>query len=193
MENKGFAFFFVFISSAFFATAQSDSAAKEAIKMRNNIDVYLQENLGNKPITNKEKLMANKIDSLVNLTRQLSNQISALEKSPKPTQVNQGLSRQTYSVYFSSNSCVISQDGIAMIEKIVNQYPNASFEIKGYADAYGNADYNLNLSMKRASDIRLKLKGLLPNSNIEIVAAEHNKNAINSTAHLFRKVDIIVQ
>jgi hypothetical protein len=101
MENKGFAFFFVFISSAFFATAQSDSAAKEAIKMRNNIDVYLQENLGNKPITNKEKLMANKIDSLVNLTRQLANQISALEKSPKPTQVNQGLSRQTYSVYFS--------------------------------------------------------------------------------------------
>ncbi|MGI9289733.1 MAG: OmpA family protein [Gammaproteobacteria bacterium] len=43
---------------------------------------------------------------------------------------------------------------VAMAEVLVNDYPDARFSFIGHADARGDANYNLNLSIKRAEQVR---------------------------------------
>lgn len=174
--------------------AQSDSAALEAIKMRNSLDTYLLQNVGNKPNTLKEKWMAAKIDSLTNVTQKLSAQNALLQSNSKPvvTPIAKA-NQQVYTLYYRTNSYAISKEGKELLRKILQENPNANFTIKGYSDAYGNPESNLSLSLKRAAHVRAFLQEGNPNIPIEIFAAETSRNAKSKQAKLARKVDIYIQ
>lgn len=195
MVSNKYLFLFLLLcllgSSSF---AQTDSVALEAIKMRNSLDDYLLQNVGNKPNTLKEKSMAAKIDSLTNLTQKLAAQNAYLQNNSKPaaTPIAQS-NQQVYTLYYPTNSSAINKDGKELLRKILQENPNANYTIKGYSDAYGNPESNLSLSLKRAAQVRAFLQASNSNLPVEILAAETKQSAKNAQAKLARKVEIYVQ
>lgn len=195
MVSNKYLFLFLLIcllgSSSF---AQTDSAALEAIKMRNSLDDYLLQNVGNKPNTLKEKWMASKIDSLTNLTQKLATQNAYLQNNSKPAATPIAKSnQQVYTLYYPTNSFAINKDGKELLRKILQENPNANYTLKGYSDAYGNPESNLSLSLKRAAQVRAFLQEGNSNIPVEILAAETKQSAKNAQAKLARKVEIYVQ
>jgi OOP family OmpA-OmpF porin len=60
-------------------------------------------------------------------------------------------------IAFESNSAVLTSKGRAVIDKVVpalKRAPEAAIEIGGHTDAYGDPDYNLQLSRTRAEAVR---------------------------------------
>lgn len=60
-------------------------------------------------------------------------------------------------IAFESNSAVLTAKGRAVIDKVLpvlKRAPEASIEIGGHTDSYGDPDYNLQLSQKRAESVR---------------------------------------
>jgi OOP family OmpA-OmpF porin len=60
-------------------------------------------------------------------------------------------------IAFESNSAVLTTKGRAVIDKVLpvlKRAPEASIEIGGHTDSYGDPDYNLQLSQKRADSVR---------------------------------------
>ncbi|MCC2643853.1 MAG: putative outer membrane protein ompA family [Nitrospira sp.] len=58
---------------------------------------------------------------------------------------------------FESNSAVLTSKGRAVIEKLVpvlKRSPEAVIEIGGHTDSYGDPEYNLQLSRRRAESVR---------------------------------------
>lgn len=60
-------------------------------------------------------------------------------------------------IAFESNSAVLTPKGRAVVDKIIpalKRSPEATVEIGGHTDAYGDPDYNLQLSRTRAESVR---------------------------------------
>lgn len=60
-------------------------------------------------------------------------------------------------IAFESNSAVLTAKGRAVIEKLIpvlKRAPDASIEVGGHTDSYGDPDYNLQLSQRRAESVR---------------------------------------
>lgn len=60
-------------------------------------------------------------------------------------------------IAFESNSAVLTAKGRAVIDKVLpvlKRTPDASIEIGGHTDSYGDPEYNLLLSQKRAESVR---------------------------------------
>ncbi|MBA5870501.1 MAG: OmpA family protein [Nitrospira sp. CR2.1] len=58
---------------------------------------------------------------------------------------------------FESNSAVLTPKGRTVVDKLIpalKRYPEATIEIGGHTDAYGDPDYNLQLSRTRAESVR---------------------------------------
>jgi len=63
-------------------------------------------------------------------------------------------------INFAYNSDVISEDSLESIQKVANvlkKYPNATVHCVGYTDSLGNADYNVDLSQRRAKAVEMQL------------------------------------
>lgn len=77
----------------------------------------------------------------------------------------------------------------------LNNYKNLNYEIIGYSDARGDAEYNLELSEKRAKTIS-NLLSSIGIKNIEIKALGESKSSENSSREDFffdRKVELIIK
>ena len=60
-------------------------------------------------------------------------------------------------IAFESNSAVLTPKGRAVVDKLIpalKRSPEATIEIGGHTDAYGDPDYNLQLSRTRAESVR---------------------------------------
>lgn len=60
-------------------------------------------------------------------------------------------------IAFESNSAVLTSKGRAVIDKLIpalKRVPEASIEIGGHTDAYGDPEYNVQLSQARAEAVR---------------------------------------
>ncbi|MDB1123931.1 OmpA family protein [Vibrio algarum] len=63
-------------------------------------------------------------------------------------------------VLFQNDSSTISPafvNEIASMSGFLNQYPETSIELQGYASKVGNPEYNLELSKKRANEVKQSL------------------------------------
>ena len=60
-------------------------------------------------------------------------------------------------IAFESNSAVLTPKGRAVVDKVIpalKRSPEATIEIGGHTDSYGDPDYNLQLSRARAESVR---------------------------------------
>lgn len=79
----------------------------------------------------------------------------AASKSPLQININKILARA--SIEFDSNSATITSQGEATLDKlliVLRQSPKLPIEIGGHTDSYGEPDYNLQLSQRRADAVR---------------------------------------
>ena len=78
---------------------------------------------------------------------------------PSRAQVQSGMDEllRGEQIGFESNSAVLTSKGKAVIDKLIpalKRAPDAEIEIGGHTDAYGDPEYNLQLSRARAETVR---------------------------------------
>ncbi len=65
---------------------------------------------------------------------------------------------------FAYDSADLSGGAVAQLQKVatlIKRNPNATFTLEGYTDSYGSAEYNLDLSRRRAESVKGYLVGVL--------------------------------
>ena len=90
-------------------------------------------------------------------------------------------------INFKYNSDVIqpeSYDNIQRVADALKKYPNATIRANGYTDSLGNADYNIDLSQRRAKAVALQLvkDGVNPENVSFVGYGAANPVATNKTA-----------
>lgn len=124
----------------------------------------------------------------------------AAAAEPAPKYVTEDMTK-TYALYFDFDSTVVGR--VSNIVDYINaQQMLKSVELTGHADPLGNADYNLNLSQRRADAVAAKLvEGGVPEAVISTAAMGENAPVANCTgsgAQLIaclrpdRRVDVVV-
>ncbi len=79
---------------------------------------------------------------------------------PVPAAPQLAAAPETYIVYFGWDSDAVDRSGDRVIDEAVtaaNSLGIADFSITGHADRSGSADYNLNLSLRRADNVKAAL------------------------------------
>lgn len=109
---------------------------------------------------------------------------------PKPTEA-------IFTVYFDTNEASLSKDAKVILDKVVQTYNDqgkgVGVGLVGHADIRGSDNYNLNLSKKRAKNVKKYLvkKGI---DNLKIlVTAEGEKIPISEDYAKNRRVDIVIE
>lgn len=90
-------------------------------------------------------------------------------------------------INFNYNSDVIAESSLDQIKKTADalkKYPNAKVRVAGYTDSYGDANYNIDLSQRRAKAVAMELvKDGVPARNVTFIGyGEANPVASNKTA-----------
>jgi outer membrane protein OmpA-like peptidoglycan-associated protein len=129
-------------------------------------------------------------------TSQLETQLKEL--NAKKTE--RGLVITLGDVLFDTNKAELKSGGTHSLQKLagfLKQYPQRNVRIEGYTDSTGNADYNLELSGRRADAVRTSLVGMGV-SNDRITTHGYGKESPvsgNDTAsgrQMNRRVEIIL-
>jgi outer membrane protein OmpA-like peptidoglycan-associated protein len=191
--NKSRLLFVALLFIAFGALAQTDTstnAAQEAIKMRNNLDQYLLQNIGDKPNTLKEKYLSAKIDSLQKVTEFQRSQLNQKFRSEPISVAN---NHKELEVFFESNSFELSNLDQQKILEFIKNNSGTSIQIIASTDAYGEEAYNLSLAIKRGNKVKELLQKNQFNGKIDILATAINPNALGTLAKANRKAKIILQ
>ncbi|UGU17628.1 OmpA family protein [Sinomicrobium kalidii] len=102
-------------------------------------------------------------------------------------EVQKKLNEFAKTILFDLNKATIKPESASVLDQIVsvlNEYPNANFTVEGHTDSSGSADYNQNLSQKRAESVRKYLaeKGINPSRLSSIGYGEDKPIADNATA-----------
>ena len=103
-------------------------------------------------------------------------------------------------IFFDSNTNNISQDSQELLKRNAESLKNTSeykITLEGYSDITGKADYNLQLSRKRAQLVKDYLIGLgINSSNIEVVGKggteKYGAGETNEALQQNRRVNLIV-
>jgi outer membrane protein OmpA-like peptidoglycan-associated protein len=191
--NKAKLLFVALLFIAYGALAQTDTstnAAQEAIKMRNNLDQYLLQNIGDKPNTLKEKYLSSKIDSLQKVTEFQRSQLNQKFRSEPISVAN---NHKELEVFFESNSFELSNLDQQKILEFIKNNSGTSIQIIASTDAYGEEAYNLSLAIKRGNKVKELLQKNQFNGKIDILATAINPNALGTLAKANRKAKIILQ
>lgn len=90
-------------------------------------------------------------------------------------------------INFNYNSDVIAESSLDQIKKTADalkKYPNAKVRVAGYTDSYGDANYNIDLSQRRAKAVAMELvRDGVPAKNVTFIGyGEANPVATNKTA-----------
>ncbi|MCF8253005.1 MAG: OmpA family protein [Bacteroidia bacterium] len=185
-----FAFLFFVSYCALGQTDTASNAAQEAIKMRNNLDQYLLQNIGDKPNTLKEKFLSAKIDSLLKVTELQQNQLSKKLRSEPSEAAKKGIELE---LFFESNSFELSNLEEQKISEFIKNNSGTSIQIIASSDAYGEEAYNLSLAIKRGNKVKNILLSNQFNGQVDIMATAIDPNALGSLAKANRKAKIILQ
>ena len=97
--------------------------------------------------------------------------------------------------FFDVNSTALKPGGYTELERVaqvLNKYPQTTIEIAGHTDMRGTAEYNQNLSLKRADSVRETLiqNGVAP-ERMETVGYGESR-PISSDHAMNRRVEIII-
>ncbi|MDP3929576.1 MAG: OmpA family protein [Bacteroidota bacterium] len=196
MRNKlRTALFLVIAIYALESFAQTDSSASitsGALEMRNSIDQFLLKNIGNNPLTLKEKYLAKQIDSLLKVSQLQSNLISELKQGN--VQGNQGLNTnpiaKTDTLFFAYNNARLSLLEIEKLKNLLLSNPNKDIQIIGSADAFGSARYNHLLAMQRALFVKNQIEKMGHTGQVIVRANAYNAEAKGNFAAKYRMVTI---
>ncbi len=85
-------------------------------------------------------------------------------------------------VAFESNSAVLTARGRAVLDKltpVLKRSPDAAIEIAGHTDPYGDPEYNLQLSHKRADAVRQYLVDHGSTNRFSVVGYGSSRPLIN--------------
>lgn len=90
-------------------------------------------------------------------------------------------------INFAHNSDVIQSNSINQIKQTaaaLKKYPNATVRVAGYTDSLGDANYNIDLSERRAKAVAMELvKEGVPAKNVSFIGyGKANPVATNKTA-----------
>lgn len=90
-------------------------------------------------------------------------------------------------INFKTNSAEILPGSYAILDralKVLQDYPDVNLEISGHTDSKGRSDYNLNLSQRRASSVKLYFvsRGIASTRLIAVGYGKDRPIADNSTA-----------
>jgi flagellar motor protein MotB len=96
-----------------------------------------------------------------------SSAIEPLERRIELTPVEPGSSLNLYNIFFETNAYTIlpeSEPELEILTDFLRKNPSLSVEIQGHTDNVGSAEYNLQLSEKRAGSVKQYLlnKGIFP-------------------------------
>lgn len=100
-------------------------------------------------------------------------------------------------VYFDFNSAELAESETIKIDKLVNWLAGAKgvtgATVYGYADQIGNADYNQQLSMKRAKAVEdyLASRGVVLPTSVEIVKGLGETDSITSCDQTLPRKELI--
>ena len=93
-------------------------------------------------------------------------------------------------VYFDENQSSLDTRDLQDISRFLMQNRDASwFQITGYADVCGDADYNMELGEKRARSVEAVVRTAVPGTRLAV----SSRGEQNASAHheYFRKVEIV--
>jgi outer membrane protein OmpA-like peptidoglycan-associated protein len=129
-------------------------------------------------------------------TSQLETQLKELNAK----KTDRGLVITLGDVLFDTNKAQLKSDGTHSLQKLagfLKQYPQRMARVEGYTDSTGGADYNQELSDRRAKAVRTSLVGMgISNDRITTHGyGEESPVASNSTAagrQMNRRVEIIL-
>jgi outer membrane protein OmpA-like peptidoglycan-associated protein len=182
----------IYAIESFAQTDSSTSISSDALEMRNSIDQFLLKNIGNNPLTLKEKYLAKQIDSLLNVSRLQNHLISELKQGN--TQVNQGSKAEQIlnidTLFFAYNNARLSQLEIEKLKNLLLSNPNKDIQIIGSADAFGSARYNHLLAMQRGLFVKKQIEELGYNGQVIVRANAYNAGAKGNLAAKYRMVTI---
>ena len=170
--------------------AQNQQVLDEAVKLKNSLDAYMKQQVGNTPLTDKEKWMFQKMDSLQKLNAALQN---SLKNCGQTKQEQRSVSTEPtlpFSIFFSSNSKVLDARSKIQIEVLFKQINNRNIRIQAFTDAYGSQAYNEKLAAARLEVICNYLKALGYTGSIEILPYTFDNSANGQKSSFSRRVDI---
>lgn len=129
-----------------------------------------------------------------------SRQLEAELKELNAKQTERGMVITLGDVLFDTNKAQLKPGGIRSLEKLagfLKQYPQRNVQVEGHTDSTGSADYNLELSERRANAVRTSLLDMGINSDRISTRGygQESPVASNDTAmgrQLNRRVEIIL-
>lgn len=175
--------------------AQNQQVLDEALKLKNSLDSYMKEQIGNTPLTDKEKWMFNQMDSLRKVNLQLTQKVKILDTLnmkktilPETTPVHS----LTLSIFFESNSAILDNKSKLYLNSIIKSLGAKPITLQAFTDAYGTAEYN-----KKLADARLKclisyLEEAGYNGKIHTQDYNYNSNASGQNSSFNRRIDILL-
>lgn len=196
MRNKLRTFLFLVIAIyAIDSFAQKDSSsniANDALEMRNSLDNYLLKNIGNNPLTLKEKYLVRQIDSLKKLSNLQSEIIANLNQgfSMKSNGLDKANKEIVDTLFFEYNSSKLNPIQLSKLKQLVQTIPSKSIQIVGSTDAFGSARFNHLLGMERALFVKKQIENLGYQGQVVVLANAYNVEAKGKLAAKYRMATI---
>jgi outer membrane protein OmpA-like peptidoglycan-associated protein len=176
---------------------QSQSAIEGGKLMRTNVQMDMRESeakkLAEKSAALEQQVMLRE--------QQLQQQIAELEelKAMQAKSSDRGMVLTLGDVLFDTNESTLKPDAASNLMQIgsfLNKYPERTLVIEGHTDNTGDAQYNMDLSTRRAMAVKTMLmsQGIASNRVIARGVGENSPVASNSSAEgrqLNRRVDLI--
>ena len=121
-----------------------------------------------------------------------------LNRLPEPI-----LLRLPADVLFDFDSAQLKPDAAALLGQastMIAKYPDASIQVDGYSDSFGNQDYNVKLSAQRAQAVEDWLRGHAPQGTYRFHAQGHGSTdyVVSPTLSIAaqqpnRRVELVIQ
>lgn len=148
----------------------------------------------------RDRMRAEQSAEQARMTQQQNMQLQKQLAALKAKQTNRGLVLTLGNVLFALNKADLQPGGVRIVDRLaqfMQQYPKRNVMIEGYTDSTGAADYNQQLSERRATSVRdaLVADGINPQRIVTKGFGEQYPVATNSTAagrQQNRRVEIVI-
>lgn len=182
---------FVFLN----LNAQNQQVLDEALKLKNSLDSYMKEQIGNTPLTDKEKWMFSQMDSLRKANFKLIQNMKDfdtvyMKKAPKSRDDNNH--SLTLSIFFESNSSLLDNKSKLYLNNLVKSLNNRVLTLQAFTDAYGKASYNKKLAEARLKNLITYLNEIGFEGEIKTQNYIYDSKAMGQNSSFNRRIDILL-
>jgi outer membrane protein OmpA-like peptidoglycan-associated protein len=182
---------FVFLN----LNAQNQQVLDEALKLKNSLDSYMKEQIGNTPLTDKEKWMFSQIDSLRKQNLKLMQNMKDLDTIHMKKIVStksENVHSLTLSIFFESNSAALDNKSKLYLSNIVKSLKSIMITLQAFTDAYGTPDYNSQLADARLKNLIDYLRAEGFNGEIKTMDYTYDSKASGQNSSFNRRIDILL-